>query len=36
VRHRQDEGLQESTVLVRVNGVWNPPDPSKKSTHAGR
>lgn len=24
VRHRQDEGLQESTVLVRVNGVWNP------------
>jgi hypothetical protein len=24
VRHRQDEGLQESTVLVRVNGVWSP------------
>lgn len=24
VRHRQDEGLQESTVLVRVNGVWAP------------
>ncbi len=24
VRHRQDEGLQESTVLVRMNGVWNP------------
>ncbi|CAN5831560.1 hypothetical protein BH11MYX3_BH11MYX3_49540 [soil metagenome] len=23
VRHRQDEGLQESTVLVRVNGTWN-------------
>ncbi len=23
VRHRQDEGLQESTVLVRVNGLWN-------------
>lgn len=23
VRHRQDEGLQESTVLVRLNGVWN-------------
>lgn len=22
VRHRQDEGLQESTVLVRVNGVF--------------
>ncbi|MBA3463558.1 MAG: hypothetical protein H0T46_26615 [Deltaproteobacteria bacterium] len=30
VRHRQDEGLQESTVLVRVNGVWNPRrDPPK-------
>ena len=24
VRHRQDEGLAESTVLVRLNGVWNP------------
>lgn len=24
VRHRQDEGLQESTVLVRLNGVWSP------------
>lgn len=24
VRHRQDEGLQESTVLVRLNGVFDP------------
>ena len=36
VRHRQDEGLQESTVLVRVNGVWNPPDHSRKSARTGR
>jgi hypothetical protein len=33
VRHRQDEGLQESTVLVRINGVWNPRrDPPKTRT----
>lgn len=31
VRHRQDEGLAESTVLVRVVGVWNPRGAEKKS-----
>jgi len=24
VRHREDEGLGDSTVMVRVNGVWDP------------
>jgi len=32
VRHREDEGLGDSTVLVRVNGVWNPARSGKPST----
>lgn len=36
VRHRQDEGLQESTVLVRVNGVWNAPEDLTKKHAPGR
>lgn len=36
VRHRQDEGLQESTVLVRVNGVWNPRESEAKKAALAR
>jgi hypothetical protein len=32
VRHRQDEGLGDSTVMVRLNGVWNPTRPGKPVT----
>ncbi len=36
VRHRQNEGLQESTVLVRVNGVWNPRESAPKKSALAR
>ncbi len=30
VRHRQDEGLGDSTVMLRVNGVWDPASAEKR------